>query len=329
MADESFQERTQQATPRRRQKARERGTVARSVDLTSAGIICFGFTALFLLGPYMIGRMQDMLRYTMANAPTIALSDATFRTVMADSIYVFFAAMGPLFIAMIAIGVAMNVLQIGFQISPKAMELKFDRLNAMANLKRLFSLRSAVQLVRDPLKLTVVGIVAYIAIRSEFDSFITLADLSIPQLSATLGRLCLLIGVKIGIAILIIGLLDFLYQRFELDKSLKMSMQEVKDEMKETEGNPEIKARTRQIQRHQARQRMMAAVPTADVVVTNPTHIAVALKYDPSAHGRPDRAGQGSAPARRADQADRPRPRHPGGRRQASGARPLQDVRSR
>ncbi len=282
MADESFQERTQDATPRRRQKARERGTVARSADLTAAGIICFGFTALFLLGPGMIEQLQNTLRYTMANAPTIALSDPTMQTFIVSSVYSFFAAMGPMLIAMLIIGVGMNVMQIGFQITPKAMELKFDRLNALENLKRLFSLKSAVQLVRDPLKLTVVGIVAYIAIRSEFNSFIVLADLSVPQLGMTLARLSLWVGIKIGVAILVIGLIDFLYQRWEIEKSLKMSMQEVRDEAKETEGNPEIKARTRQIQRHQARQRMMAAVPKADVVVTNPTHIAVALKYDPS-----------------------------------------------
>jgi flagellar biosynthesis protein FlhB len=282
MADESFQEKTQDATPRRRQKAREEGTVARSVDLTAAGIICLGFTSVFLLGPYMIGRIQDSLRYTMANAPTIALSDPTFQTVFSNSMLIFFAIVGPLFIAMMAIGVAINVMQVGFQVSPKAMELKFDRLNAIANFKRLFSMRSAVQLVRDPLKLTVVGIVAYIVIRGEFDSFIVLADLSIPQLAATLGHLAFSIGLKIGVAILVIGIIDFLYQRWEMNKQLKMSLQEVKDEMKETEGNPQIKARARQIQRHMAQQRMMAAVPKADVVVTNPTHIAVALKYDPS-----------------------------------------------
>jgi flagellar biosynthesis protein FlhB len=282
MADESFQEKTQDATPRRRQKAREEGTVARSVDLTAAGIICLGFTSVFLLGPYMIGRIQDSLRYTMANAPTIALSDPTFQTAFSNSLLVFFAVVGPLFIAMMAIGVAINVMQVGFQVSPKAMELKLDRLNAIANFKRLFSMRSAVQLVRDPLKLAVVGIIAYIVIRGEFDSFIVLTDLSIPQLATTLGHLAFSIGLKIGVAILVIGIIDFLYQRWEMDKQLKMSLQEVKDEMKETEGNPQIKARARQIQRHMAQQRMMAAVPKADVVVTNPTHIAVALKYDPS-----------------------------------------------
>ena len=282
MPEESFQERTERATPRRREKARERGQVGKSVDLNAAGIICLGFTALFMVGPQLVDRVSQTMRYTMANAPSIALSDVTFRNVFSNAVYSFFSMMAPLFIAMVAIGFAVNVMQIGFKISPKAMELKFDKLNAVSGLKRLFSMKSAVQLVRDPLKLAVVGLVAFLAIRSEFDSFFGLPDLNIIQLGTILGKLVLLIALKIGVAILVIGIIDFLYQRYEFEKSIKMSRQEIKDEMKDTEGSPEVKSRTRQIQRQMARQRMMAAVPEADVVVTNPVHLAVALKYDPA-----------------------------------------------
>jgi len=282
MAEESFQEKTERATPRRREKARERGQVGRSMDLSAAGMICLGFTALFLVGPQLIDRISTTMRYTMANAPTIAMSDPSFRTVFADSVNGFLSTMAPLFMAMIAIAFGVNVLQIGFKITPKAMEPKFEKLNVLSGLKRLFSMKSAVQLVRDPLKLFVVALVAFLAIRSEFDSFFGLPDLSLSQLGTTLARLALFIALKIGVAILIIGIIDFIYQRYEFEKSIKMSKQEVRDEMKDTEGSPEVKARTRQIQRQMARQRMMAAVPEADVVVTNPTHIAVALKYDPN-----------------------------------------------
>jgi len=287
MAEESFQERTEQATPRRRRKARERGQVARSADLTAAGMICLGFTALFMVGPQLVDRLRDVLRYTMANAPTIALSDPTFRTVMVNSIGDFLVTMAPLFIAMTAAGLVMNVLQVGFQISPKAMELKFDKLSIVSGFRRLFSMKSAVQLVRDPLKLAAIGLIGYLAIRSEFAGFALLSDLSVAQLGATLARLTLVISLKIGIAMLVIGILDYLYQRYDYEKSLRMSKQEIRDEMKETEGSPEIKARTRQIQRQMARQRMMAAVPEADVVITNPIHLAVALKYDPSEMNAP------------------------------------------
>jgi len=282
MAEENFQERTEQATPRRRQKARERGQVARSADLTAAGIICLGFTALFMVGPQLVNRLREAMSYTMANAPTIALSDPSFQTVVVNSIGSFLVTMAPLFIAMTAVALVMNVLQVGFHISPKALELKLEKLNFVSGFKRLFSMRSAVQLVRDPLKLVAIGLIGYLAIRSEFEGFAVLSDLSIAQLGATLARLTLVISLKIGVAMLVIGILDFLYQRYDHEKSLRMSRQEIRDEMKETEGSPEVKARTRQIQRQMARQRMMAAVPEADVVVTNPVHLAVALKYDPS-----------------------------------------------
>jgi flagellar biosynthetic protein FlhB len=282
MADDSFQERTEKATPRRREKARERGQVARSQDLNAAAMICLGFTALFMIGPLMVDRLEGIMSHTMANAPEIALNDTTFYTVFGNSIYDFLGVLLPFLLAMTVIGLGVNVAQVGFKISPKAMEPKFDKLDVMAGLKRLFSLRSAVQLVRDPLKLAAVGLIGFLAISLEFESFFGLPDLSVEQLGGTLATLALSVALKIGVAILVIGAIDYFYQRYEFEKSIKMSRQEIRNEMKDTEGSPEVKARTRQIQRQMARQRMMADVPTADVVVTNPTHYAVAIKYDPS-----------------------------------------------
>ena len=170
MAEESFQERTEEATPKRREKARERGQVARSLDLTAAGMICLGFTALFIVGPQLINGISTTMRYTMTTAPSIALSDPTFRTVFVDSIYGFLNTMAPFFIAMVAVAFAVHIMQIGFKITPKAMEPKFEKLNVLTGLKRLFSMKSAVQLVRDPIKLFAVALVAFLSIRGEFES---------------------------------------------------------------------------------------------------------------------------------------------------------------
>jgi flagellar biosynthetic protein FlhB len=282
MAEESFQDKTEPATPKRREKARERGQVARSADLTAGGMICLGFTALFMVGPQLIDRISASMRYTMVNAPTIARSDPSFQTIFSDSVIGFLSTMAPFFMVMVAIAFGVTVMQIGFKITPKAMEPKFDKLNVLAGLKRLFSMKSAVQLVRDPIKLFTVALIAFLAIRSEFEGFFALPNVSLVQLGATLGQLALMTALKIGAAMLVIGIIDFLYQRYEFEKSIKMSKQEIRDEMKDTEGSPEVKARVRQIQRQMARQRMMAAVPDADVVITNPTHLAVAIKYDPA-----------------------------------------------
>ncbi|RKX25687.1 MAG: flagellar biosynthesis protein FlhB [Candidatus Zixiibacteriota bacterium] len=282
MAEESFQERTEKATPKRREKSREKGQVAKSQDLNAAAIIVLGFTALFLLGPQLVGNILQMMRYTMANAATIASFDVTFYKVFTDNIENFMSTMMPMFMVMVVVGAGINIAQVGFKITPKAIEPKFEKVNVISGLKKLFSMRSAVQLVRDPLKLVIVGLVGFLAIRSEFEDFFLLPDLSVAQLGTRLSILVLTIALKIGGAILVIAILDYMYQRYEHEKSIKMTKQDVRDEYKDSEGSPQTKSRVRQIQREMSRKRMMTEIPTADVVVTNPTHIAVALKYDPN-----------------------------------------------
>ncbi len=282
MAEDQFQERTEQATPRRREKAREDGRVARSMELNSAVIILLGCASLFALGPHIVGQTQNLMRHVLANAPTIAQSDPTFVSVFGDNLLRFFVILAPLFIVLTIIGLGVNLAQVGFHVSPKAMALKFDKLDVAAGLKRLFSARSGVAMLRDTIKLIVLGIVSWKVIMSEANQFYLLPDLSIPQLAGTMGKLAVVIALKIGAAILVIAALDYLYQRYDFEKSIRMSKQEIKEEYKETEGSPQVKMRIRQIQREQARKRMMQDVPKADVVITNPTHLAVALKYDAS-----------------------------------------------
>ncbi|MEW6050492.1 MAG: flagellar biosynthesis protein FlhB [Candidatus Zixiibacteriota bacterium] len=282
MAEEQYQERTEQATPRRREKAREEGTVARSMELNSAVIILLGFAGLFAIGPHLVDQSKALMQHVMANAPTIAAADPTFMKVFTDNLLRFFVILTPVFIMLFVIGTAVNLAQVGFHVSTKAMAFKFEKLDIAAGLKRLFSARSAVAMLRDALKLLVLGVVAYKVITDESEQFFLLPDLSIPQLAGTMGRLALVIAVKIGAAILVIAALDYLYQRYEFEKSIRMSKQDIKDEYKETEGSPQVKMRVRQIQREMARKRMMQEVPKADVVITNPTHLAVALKYDAS-----------------------------------------------
>jgi flagellar biosynthesis protein FlhB len=293
MAEDSFQERTEQATPKRREKAREQGQVAKSMDLNAAVVICLGFTSLFILGPAMVNNTLELMRNTMANAPMIASSDPGFQTVFVTYLMSFLRITLPLMMAMVVIGVAVNVAQVGFHLSPKALELKFDKLNVVSGLQRLISMRSLVQMVRDPLKLLVVSVVAYFALQAEFQNFFALPDMSVAQLGETLCKLVLMIALKIGVAVMIIAILDYLYQRYEFEKSIKMSKQEIKEEFKDSEGNPLIKQRVRQIQREMSRRRMMTDVATADVVVTNPIHLAVALKYDPQQMDAPTVVAKG------------------------------------
>jgi flagellar biosynthetic protein FlhB len=287
MAEQGFQERTEKATDHRRKKAREEGQVAKSQELNAAAILCLGFVTLYMAGPFLAHQAMQLMRYTMVNAPFIAAQDPTFATVFNENLVKFLILLTPIFAVLTIVAVGVNVAQVGFQISSKSMELKFDRLDLVQGVKRMISMRSLVQLVRDTIKLLVVGFVAYKVIASEFHSFFLLPDMSVPEFAGVLGKLTLMLALKTGGAILIIAILDYVYQRYEFEKSIRMSKQDIKDEYKDTEGSPQIKSRVRQLQRETARRRMMAAVPEADVVVTNPTHLAVAIKYDPDQMNAP------------------------------------------
>lgn len=287
MADESFQERTEQATPRRRELARDKGQVARSMELNSAMMILLGCASLLALGPHVINTSEEMMRYLLANAAHLGTANSDFSLLYNENVVKFFVILAPVFVAMVVIGFVSNVAQVGFHISTKALEPKFEKLNVFQGIGKIFTMRSLVVGIRDTIKLAIVGIVAYKVIESEADQFFALSDMSVPQLAATMGKVCLLIAIKIGVAILVLAILDYLYQKWEFERSIRMSIQEVKEEYKDTEGSPQIKARIRQIQRETARKRMMDDVPKADVVITNPTHYAVALKYDISEMNAP------------------------------------------
>lgn len=280
MADDSFQEKTERATSRRRDKAREEGKVAKSTELNSSLILCLGFLSIYMMGPYIAEQTMSLMKYTMSNAPQIAASDPTFVTIFGDSMIKFFTLLGPIFAVVGLIAFGSNAAQVGFKISTKVLEPKFDKLNIINGLKRMFSMKSLVQLFRDSAKLFLVAFVAYKVIDSEYKSFFLLPDMSVVQFATSMAKVSLMLVLKIGAVIFVLAVLDFLYQKYEFEKSIRMTKQDIKDEMKDTDGSPLVKSRVRQIQREMARNRMMGAVPTADVVVTNPTHIAVALKYD-------------------------------------------------
>ncbi len=280
MPEQGFQERTEKATPRRREKAREEGKVAKSPEVNAAALLSFGFLSLFMLGPRMAERLQAMMQHTMTHAPAIAAADASMSRVFGDFALKFFEIVGPTFIVLTVIAIAANVAQVGFRITPKSIEPNFNKISPLSGFKRLFGLTALVSLFRDTLKLLIVGIVAYKAIETEFDSFFLLPDMSVMDIASAMGKTAVVLGLKVGAIMIVIAILDYLYKRYDFEKSIKMSKQDIKEENRDTEGSPELRSRIRQAQRELSRQRQMDAVPLADVVVTNPTHLAVALKYD-------------------------------------------------
>jgi flagellar biosynthetic protein FlhB len=177
-------------------------------------------------------------------------------------------------------GLAGNVLQVGFEIHSEALSLKFNKLNPVTGLKKLVSLQSLVELAKGIAKIIVVSAVAYGVVSRHLQQFPGLMQQDISQVLVFVAKVSFEIGFYVCLSLILLAVLDFAYQRWQHEKNLRMTKQEVKDERKQTEGDPKIKARIRRIQMEMAYRRMMAAVPEADVVITNPTHLAIALRFD-------------------------------------------------
>ena len=187
MPEQDFQERTERATPRRRREARKEGQVAKSMELNAAAIICLGFASFYVLGPPLVRQVYSLMQYVMANAPFIATADESFLNLFTQVGQNFLMIMLPVFAVMVIIAAGINLVQVGVGVSSKALGPKFDKINPLRGLKRLFSVRSLVHAVRDSIKLAVVGFVAYKVIDSEFDGFFLYPDMTVSQLATELG----------------------------------------------------------------------------------------------------------------------------------------------
>jgi len=279
MAD-STQEKTEQATPRKLQKAREEGQVARSMELNSVIIVSLGVVSIYLLGPLLFGNLARMMQQTLSQAPKFVVNSGNIQALFISKFWDFSVIIGPILLVLAVIAYLVNVVQVGALFSVKALQPKPGRFDIVKGFQRLISKRSMVELIRDVIKTIIIAIVAYKTVAGWVPMLLQSVDLSIGECAHILGRLSLILAVKISVVLLVLAIFDFAFQRYDMASNLKMTRQEVREEYKDTEGSPQIKGRIRQIQREVARQRMMAEIPKADVVVTNPTHLAVALKYD-------------------------------------------------
>lgn len=209
-----------------------------------------------------------------------SLDKNSFVTYFKDSIIKSFYAIGAIFLVGVTVSLFITFLQTRFLFAPKALKLDFSRLNPVEGFKRLFSLRSVVEFLKNILKIAFIGLIALTFIKSEWNNYFTMPLLPLEKSVQRMLYDIFQISIRCGIALLIIGFFDYFYQRWEFERSIRMTKQEVKEEYKEIEGNPEIKRRQRQIMTEIIRRRMLQEVPEATVVITNPEHIAVALKYD-------------------------------------------------
>ncbi|RQT62714.1 flagellar type III secretion system protein FlhB [Burkholderia cepacia] len=279
MADESDLDKTEAATPRRREKAREEGQVARSRELASFALLAAGFYGAWLLAGPSGGHLQAMLRGAFLFDRATAFDTNRMLSAAGSASLEGFAALLPL-LALTGVAALLAPMALGgWLISQKTFELKFDRLNPISGLGRIFSIQGPIQLGMSLAKTLVVGVIGGVAIWRSKDELLGLA---MQPLGVALPDALHLVAVCCGTTVagmLVVAALDVPYQIWQYNKKLRMTKEEVKREHRENEGDPHVKGRIRQQRRAIARRRMMAAVPKADVVVTNPTHFAVALQY--------------------------------------------------
>jgi len=278
-ADDSTGEKTETATPRRREEARKKGQVFKSVDLNSAVILIAGSAAILLTFSYMTTTLEQFTNLYLINRTRQDFDNAFAFQVVYETIVVMAKMIFPIFASTFGAALLISYLQVGAVFSGESLAPKFDKLNPIEGFKRIFSKRALEELIKSLLKVGITGYIVYIVLKKYVYVFPRFVDMDIFDSLAVCGSIVMELAIKVGIIFVVIGIVDYLFQWFEHEKSLKMSKYDIKQEYKQIEGDPQVKSRQRQIQREVARRRMMAEVPSADVVITNPTHFAVALKY--------------------------------------------------
>ncbi|MBC2711739.1 MAG: flagellar biosynthesis protein FlhB [Desulfosarcina sp.] len=284
MAGEQSQDKTEQPTGKKLADARQKGNVAQSREIPSVLILSGGVGVLFFAGSWMFGRLTDMMRVIYQRAGTLSMASETMHTLFWEVFLNCLVVLIPLMLVVMTAGVVGNVAQFGFLITGEKLTPNLAKLNPISGLKKLVSLRSLVELAKSIIKLVIISGIAYIVIHRYLDQIPGLMQLSVGNILRFIGQLSFQLCLYTCMVLFLMAVLDFAYTKWQHQQDLKMTKQEVKDEYKQREGDPSIKARIRAVQREMARRRMMEAVPEATVVITNPTHLAVALKYEEGMH---------------------------------------------
>jgi len=275
--------RTEEPTEKKLREAREKGQVAKTTELPGALVVIFGFLVIFFLGAWIYDSLARMMVFYLSNFSRFSITEHSITVEFFRSMEILGKTLLPLFIAVMIAAILGNAAQVGFQFSLHPLMVDFSKIkfNPSEMIKKIFfSPQVAMNLVKTFVKLVAIGLVSYLVISGEMDNLIQLPDISIAGALVLVSSIALKIVIWSSVVILMLAIPDYVFQRKEFIESLKMSKQEIKQEMKESQGDPHIRARLKQMQRELLTRNMIREVPKADVVVTNPTHFAVALKFE-------------------------------------------------
>ncbi|RMH63819.1 MAG: flagellar biosynthesis protein FlhB [Calditrichaeota bacterium] len=279
--NENGQEKTEQPSAKRREEAQEKGQVAKSQELNSVAVIAGTLIVFKYMASHFGNTIKGYMGYIYSESGVFVLNKTSFMTILAMSLKTVALVLGPVLLTVLTFGVVSNVGQTGLVWADKAMKPDFSKINIFKGLKRLISTRSLVELLKGVLKITIIAFIGYSVLSKLYGTYLVMPHRTVAEIAGFLGDAIYELTFKVLLALLVMAIADFAYQRYEHEKSLKMTKDEVKDEAKQAEGDPKVKSRIKSIMRQRIMERMMSKVPEATVVVTNPTHYAVALKYEP------------------------------------------------
>lgn len=273
-------EKTEKATPKKRQDERRKGKVSKSQDINTAILLIFCFLALFVFGGFMLDSMLHLFIEAFTMFIHWDVTAESVARVFIGSTIEAAKILAPIMLIAIIAGFGSNLLQIGFLFTTESMKFDLKKIDPIQGAKRIFSIRALVELLKSFLKITFIGFITFAIIWAFKDDVLMLAFTNAENALALFGRIAIIMGLSATVALLFLAVLDYVYQRYDFEKNMRMSKQDIKDEYKNMEGDPLIKSKIKEKQRMMATRRMMAEVPQADVVITNPTHYAIALKYN-------------------------------------------------
>ncbi|ABR48856.1 flagellar biosynthetic protein FlhB [Alkaliphilus metalliredigens QYMF] len=277
------EEKTERPTPKKRKDSREKGQVLQSKELNSAFLLIGAFVILGLFSSYIGMTMKSFTRsiYVEYLNTDYLFSIQNLYRLLVYSLYNLLKIIAPISIASLLIGLAVSYLQVGYLFTTKTLAFKLSKLNPIEGFKKIFSLKAIVELAKSFIKIGLVGYIVFQYAQGQLETIFNTMAMDMDGIIQVLIYILVNIGIRAGVVLLVLAGFDYLYQKYEYDKNLKMTKQETKEEYKQSEGNPQIKSKIKEKQRQMSTKRMMQEVPKADVIITNPTHFAIAIQYNP------------------------------------------------
>lgn len=275
------EQRSEEASEKRRRETREKGRFAQSREVTSVFVLMGSLLTFYYFGIYTLNKLALFTRGILLESANFSITASNAYPFIFQVIKESIAIMTPLIVIVIIAGITANIIQTGgivFSLDP--ITPKFSKIDPFKGMARILSKQALAELFKSLFKIGIVSYIAFITVKGEFDHIPQLMDMENGQIFLYISQISFKIIFRTFLVLLILAAIDFGFQKWSFEQSIKMTKQEIKDERKETEGDPRVKARIRSIQLQVARKRMMAAVPKADVVITNPIHLAIAVKYD-------------------------------------------------